>query len=61
MISEGRIVGITDRADVDIVRLGLLMAGHGCRRMTVSATMAPPRAAWRSTLAFRVVLSIVAR
>ena len=27
VISEGRIVGITDRADVDIVELGLLMAG----------------------------------
>ena len=27
VISQGRIVGITDRADVDIVRLGLLMAG----------------------------------
>ena len=27
VICEGRIAGITDRADVDIVRLGLLMAG----------------------------------
>jgi simple sugar transport system ATP-binding protein len=27
VISEGRIVGITDRADVDVVKLGLLMAG----------------------------------
>jgi ABC-type uncharacterized transport system ATPase subunit len=27
VIAEGRIVGITDRADVDVVRLGLLMAG----------------------------------
>ena len=27
VISEGRIVGISDRADVDIVELGLLMAG----------------------------------
>ena len=27
VISEGVIVGVTDRADVDIVRLGLLMAG----------------------------------
>jgi simple sugar transport system ATP-binding protein len=27
VISEGRIVGITERADVDVVRLGLLMAG----------------------------------
>jgi general nucleoside transport system ATP-binding protein len=27
VISEGRIVGITDRGDIDIVRLGLLMAG----------------------------------
>jgi ABC-type uncharacterized transport system ATPase subunit len=28
VISEGRIVGVTDRADVDMVKLGLLMAGH---------------------------------
>jgi ABC-type uncharacterized transport system ATPase subunit len=28
VISEGRIVGVTDRADVDMVNLGLLMAGH---------------------------------
>jgi len=28
VISEGRIVGVTDRADIDIVKLGLLMAGH---------------------------------
>jgi simple sugar transport system ATP-binding protein len=27
VIAQGRIVGITDRADVDVVRLGLLMAG----------------------------------
>jgi ABC-type uncharacterized transport system ATPase subunit len=27
VIAEGRIVGITERADVDVVRLGLLMAG----------------------------------
>src|SRR4029077_16651995 len=27
VIAEGRIVGITDRAEVDVVRLGLLMAG----------------------------------
>jgi ABC-type uncharacterized transport system ATPase subunit len=27
VISQGRIVGITDRRDVDVVRLGLLMAG----------------------------------
>jgi simple sugar transport system ATP-binding protein len=29
VISEGRIVGIADRGDIDIVRLGLLMAGSG--------------------------------
>jgi ABC-type uncharacterized transport system ATPase subunit len=27
VISQGRILGITDRRDVDVVRLGLLMAG----------------------------------
>lgn len=32
VISEGRIVGITDRADVDVVQLGLLMAGSTLER-----------------------------
>jgi simple sugar transport system ATP-binding protein len=32
VISEGRIVGVTDRADVDVVRLGLLMAGSAQER-----------------------------
>ena len=37
VISEGRIVGITDRADVDIVQLGLLMAGSSEARNTQEA------------------------
>ena len=34
VICEGRIVGITDRADVDIVRLVLLMAGSSIAHAT---------------------------
>ena len=37
VISEGRIVGITERADVDVVRLGLLMAGSAQERRTGAA------------------------
>jgi simple sugar transport system ATP-binding protein len=32
VIAQGRIVGITERADVDVVRLGLLMAGSAQER-----------------------------
>ena len=37
VISEGRIVGITDRADVDVVRVGLQMAGSAEGRDTGAA------------------------
>jgi simple sugar transport system ATP-binding protein len=40
VISEGRIVGITDRADVDIVKLGLLMAGSAGARAEGHAVLA---------------------
>jgi len=37
VIAQGRIVGITDRADVDVVRLGLMMAGSEGRASDAAA------------------------